>query len=117
MQTAQPQPGKEIRALCHEHHIEMKLSQIFVTTGGVLTQIRAYACPEPDCFVHYSSSHGYFIPQNESGIETDSLVPRVRCEKDGMPMYLSEVLPERKSFRLWKCPQCTMNHAVNSDAR
>jgi ribosomal protein L37AE/L43A len=36
---------------------------------------------------------------------------------DGMPMYLVEVLPERKSFRLWKCPKCAMNHAKNSMSR
>jgi hypothetical protein len=108
----------EIKALCHEHHIQMKLNQIFVTTDGARTQVPAYACPEPDCVVHYSSSHGYFIPsQNGNGVETNSLMPRVRCEMDGMPMYLVEVLPERKSFRLWKCPKCTMNHAINGDAR
>ena len=108
------QPSKEIHALCYEHHIQMNLNQIFVGTDGVGTQISAYACPEPDCFVHYSSSRGYFIPsQNGSGVETDSLMPRVRCEKDGIPMYLAEVLAERRSFRLWTCPKCSMNHAVN----
>jgi len=111
----------EIHALCYEHHIQMQPNQIFVGTDGVRTQVLAYACPEPDCFVHYSSSYGYFIPsRNGSGIETigtDPLMPRVRCEMDGMPMYLVEVLPERKSFRLWKCPKCAMNHAKNSDAR
>jgi hypothetical protein len=111
------EPSTKIHALCHEHHIQMELNQIFVTTDGARTQVPAYGCSEPDCFVHYSSSHGYFIPsQNGSGIETDSLMPRVRCEKDGMPMYLVEVLPERKSFRLWKCPKCDMNRAINSDA-
>jgi hypothetical protein len=25
-------------------------------------------------------------------------------------MYLAEVLPEHRSFRLWKCPQCH-NHS------
>jgi hypothetical protein len=71
-----------------------------------------------DCFFHYSSSHGYFIPsQNGSGIETDSLMPRVRCEKDGIPMYFAEVLPGKKSFRLWKCPKCGMHCAVKGKAR
>ena len=112
------QKSMEIQALCHEHHIQMNLNQIFVTTDGVHTKLPAYACPEPDCFVHYSSSYGYFIPsKNGSGIETDSLMPRVRCEKDGMPMYLGEVSLERKNFRLWKCPKCAMSHAVNGDAQ
>lgn len=32
--------------------------------------------------------------------------PRVSCPNDGHLMYLAEVRPERKSFRLWKCPEC-----------
>jgi hypothetical protein len=108
------QPNTEICVLCHEHHMQMKLHQIFVGTNGVRTRVLAYACPETDCFVHYSSSHGYFMfSQDESRIETESLMPRVRCEMDGMPMYLAEVLPERMAFRLWTCPKCSMNRAVN----
>jgi hypothetical protein len=104
-------PSKELHPLCHEHHVEMTLNQILVTTGRERTQVLAFACPEPDCGVHYSNSQGYFIStQNGTGTDTDSL-PRVRCEQDGMPMYLAEVLPEKKSFRLWKCPQCNMCHA------
>ncbi len=34
------------------------------------------------------------------------IIPRVACSKDAQRMYLAEVMPGRKSFRLWKCPQC-----------
>jgi hypothetical protein len=102
-------PSKQLHPLCHEHHIEMKLNEILVTAGSERTQLLAYACPEPGCWVHYSNSQGYFI-SSQNGTDTDSM-PRVRCEQDGMPMYLAEVLPERRSFRLWKCPQCDMCHA------
>jgi hypothetical protein len=103
--------SRELHPLCHEHHVEMKLNQILLTTGSEHTETLAFACLEPDCLVHYSNTLGYFIPtQNGAGTETDSM-PRVRCEQDGMPMYLAEVLPERRSFRLWKCPQCNLCHA------
>jgi hypothetical protein len=101
--------SRELHPLCHEHHVEMELNQILVTTGSDRTQVIAFACPERDCGVHYSNSQGYFIPTLD-GTDTDSL-PRVRCEQDGMPMYLAEVLPEKRSFRLWKCPHCNMCHA------
>jgi hypothetical protein len=65
-----------------------------------------YACREPGCFIHYSGSQGYFIePQNGAGSESETK-PGVHCPKDGCLMYLAEVRPEKKSFRLWKCPEC-----------
>jgi len=65
-----------------------------------------YACREPGCFIHYQSPQGYFIePQNGDGSELE-IKPGVHCPKDGRVMYLAEVRPERKSFRLWKCPEC-----------
>jgi len=33
------------------------------------------------------------------------MLPKVRCFLDGMPMYLAEIHPEKRSFRLWTCPQ------------
>jgi hypothetical protein len=113
--VALPETSAELHALCHEHHRRMKLTLIPATTNGFRAQTPAYACPETDCMVHYSSSDGYFLRrQNGNEIETDPLMPRVRCPQDGMPMYLAEVLPERKSFRMWKCPKCSLNQAVNS---
>jgi hypothetical protein len=112
------QTSGEIHVLCYEHHLPMKLTLILATNNGSRTQTPAYACPETDCMVHYSVSDGYFMRgQNGNGIERDPLMPRVKCDMDGMPMYLAEVLTERKSFRMWKCPKCGLNHAVNSAAR
>jgi hypothetical protein len=97
-------------ALCYEHHIEMRFGQVVLQSSGERTQILAYACPETDCLVHYDASRGYFITdQNGNGNELE-LTPNVRCPHDGAPMYLAEVLPEHRSFRLWKCPQCH-NHS------
>ena len=65
-----------------------------------------YACREAGCFIHYHSSQGYFIePQNGDKSEPE-IKPGVRCLKDGGVMYLAEVRPEKKSFRLWKCAEC-----------
>ena len=55
------QPGKEPHALCHEHHVDMGPSQIALMIEGELSVTPAYACPRPDCFVHYATSHGYFL--------------------------------------------------------
>jgi hypothetical protein len=69
-----------------------------------------YACREPGCFIHYDSSQGYFIePQNGERSEPE-IKPDVHCPKDWRVMYLAEVRLERKSFRLWKCPECDAIH-------
>ena len=89
----------------------MSFGQVVLQTSGEWTQILAYTCPEPDCLVHYHASRGYFIAdQNENGNKLE-MTPDVRCPHGGASMYLAEVLPERKSFRLWKCPECKMNHS------
>ena len=100
------QPSKELRALCHEHHVEMRLSQSLSNSEGNAIQTLAYACTEPDCLVHYNISRGYFtLSQNGKTNELD-MVPRVRCRHDGTPMYLAEIDQEKRDFRLWICPQC-----------
>jgi hypothetical protein len=100
------QPSKELRALCHEHHVEMRLNPSLLNTDGDAAETFAYACAEPDCLVHYNISCGYFLlSQNGSTNELD-MVPRVRCPHDGTPMYLAEIDSERNGFRLWICPQC-----------
>ncbi len=100
------QPGKELRALCHEHHVKMRLNQSLVNSAGKAKQTLAYACTEPDCLVHYNIFRGYFmLAQNENMNQMDR-VPRVRCPRDGAPMYLAETDLEKKEFRLWRCPQC-----------
>jgi len=66
-------PSNELQPLCHEHHIEMKLKQILVTTGTERTPVLAYGCPEPDCWVHYSTSPGIFHPHPERDWDRHSL--------------------------------------------
>ena len=107
------QPGKELHALCHEHHVDMGPSQIALMIEGELSVAPAYACPRPDCFVHYATSHGYFLATKYGQIERDS-TPRVTCPRDGQPMYLARTNPEVSSFRLWTCPQCDATR-TNSD--
>ena len=100
------QPSKELRALCHEHHVEMRLNQSLSNSEGCATQTLAYACTDPHCLVHYNISRGYFtLSQNGTTNEPD-MVPTVRCLHDGMPMYLAESDQEKRNFRLWRCPQC-----------
>ena len=95
---------KDLHVLCYEHHIKMKLSRVLLKLRSKPAETLVYACPEPGCLVHYQNSHGYFIVlQNTIGRD---MVPGVCCSKDGQFMYLAKVRPERKSFRLWKCPKC-----------
>jgi hypothetical protein len=107
------QRQQEFQALCHEHHVRMKFSD--VRLGPV--EIAAYACAEPNCRVHYNTSRGYFMP-NLSGTASDidmSMLPKVRCSRDGVPMYLAETNRQKKGFRLWVCPQCDARHTNEDD--
>jgi hypothetical protein len=65
-----------------------------------------YACREPGCLVRYNTSGGYFIDTIDAKTIEQEMTPRLSCPNDGQPMYLAEVMPERRSFRLWKCPEC-----------
>lgn len=94
--------SKNLRILCYEHHTKMLLER-----GSEPAETFLYACRELGCFIHYSSSQGYFIePQNGDSSEPE-IKPGVHCPEDGRVMYLAEVRAERKSFRLWKCPECS----------
>ena len=104
------QPSKELRAFCHEHHVEMRLNQGLADNEGDLTQMRVYACPEADCLVHYNVYRGYFILSQSGNTDDVDMVPSVRCLHDGAPMYLAEIDPGRRDFRLWICPQCDARH-------
>src|SRR5437667_12135968 len=77
------QPRKELRALCYEHHVKMRLNRSLVNSDGDATQTLAYACTEPDCLVHYNSYRGYFIMSQVSSTNELDMVPRVRCLHDG----------------------------------
>jgi len=100
------QPSKELRALCHEHHAEMKLNQSLLNSEDDAKHTLAYACTQPDCLVHYNIYRGYFILSQNGNTNELDMVPNVRCPHDGTPMYLAEVDPDKKGFRLWICPQC-----------
>src|SRR6266849_10811753 len=100
------QPSKELRALCHEHHVEMRLNSSLLNNKDGTTQTLAYACTAPDCLVHYNIFCVYFmLSRNGNGNQMD-MVPEVRCPHDGAPMYLAEIGQEKRDFRLWRCPQC-----------
>jgi len=97
------QPSKDLRPLCYEHHVEMSLNGSSLNSEG--DGMMAYGCTESDCLARYNISRGYFMPsQNGNGDAMD--MPRVRCFSDGAPMYLAEISPEKRSYRLWACPQC-----------
>jgi rubredoxin len=65
-----------------------------------------YVCQEPGCFVCYDGSQGYLIDKQDADTTEEDIKPHVSCPNDGHLMYLAEVRPERKNFRLWKCPEC-----------
>ena len=111
------QQKREVQAFCHEHHVKMKLAEVRLREGGETPHIVAYSCTEPDCRVHYNISRGYFVP-NYSGTAKDLdmlMLPRIRCLKDGAPMYLAETDPAKRGFRLWICPQCDARHTNEDD--
>jgi hypothetical protein len=108
------QPSKQFQPLCYEHHSRMEVSGSPITSSGDIARY-SYACAESDCVVHYSDSCGYFIVgQNGNPNELD-MVPKVRCRQDDMPMYLAEVKPEKRDFRLWRCPQCGGTRTNDAD--
>src|SRR6266550_760103 len=66
------QPSKDLRPLCHEHLLEMRLNRSFLNNGDDATQATTYGCTEPDCLVRYNTHRGYFmLSQNGNGDEED----------------------------------------------
>jgi hypothetical protein len=100
------QPSKGLRALCHEHHVEMRLNQSLLDSEEGSTQKLAYACTESDCLVRYNTFRGYFMFSRNGNTNQMDMVPEVRCPRDGAPMYLADIDQEKRDFRLWVCPQC-----------
>ena len=92
---------KDLHVLCYQHHTEMLLRLISEPEERLL-----YACREPGCLFRYDSSNGYFVDAKEAKTREQETTPRVTCSNDGQLMYLAEVMPEKRSFRLWKCPEC-----------
>ena len=100
-------PTKEYHVLCQEHNLEMRLQEILLESGreGTQTLAYAFACTEPNCTVHYNS-RGYFVTSQGAGANELAMMPGLRCPRDGMSLYLAGISPEKRGFRLWKCPQC-----------
>src|SRR5438132_14225493 len=84
-----PQPDKQLHVLCHEHHVEMSVTESFPTMEGLTAQTSAYGCPVADCPVYYTVSNGYFISANQEHAELD-MMPRITCPRDGQPMRSEE---------------------------
>ena len=99
------QPCKELRPLCHEHHVNMRRTEIALMIEGEPTPTPAYACPVTDCPVRYGTSHGYYIAKECVLMERD-MTPRHTCPHHQQFMYLAETNLEERSFRLWRCPRC-----------
>ena len=107
------QPSKQFHPLCHEHHVGMKVNEKIVKSNGKGAESRSYICTESDCLVHYSKNRGYFVLNGNGKPNGLEMVPKVTCRRDGMPMFLAEVNRKKKSYRLWRCPQC--NETRTSD--
>ena len=75
-----------------------------------------YACREPSCLIRYDTSAGYIIATDDAKTIEEERMPRVSCPKDAQLMYLAEVTPEKRSFRLWKCPQCDGSRTNQEDS-
>jgi len=93
--------GKNLHVLCYQHHTEMLLR---LSSESVMWP--QYSCQAPDCLIRYDSSQGYFIEAKDPKTLEEEKTPRVICPTDGQLTYLAEVSPQRRSFRLWKCPEC-----------
>ena len=93
--------GKDLRVLCYQHHTEMLLRPLGDPAEGMV-----YTCQESGCLIRYDISHGYFLDTKDARTVELEIIPRVICSNDAQRMHLAEVMPERRSFRLWKCPEC-----------
>ncbi len=97
--------SKNLRPLCYEHHIAMKPSHLPASKDKP-THIHSYVCPKRGCSVGYNSRQGYFKIIAGRECTERNMTPCVTCPGDGRLMYLAQVKPENRSFRLWRCPQC-----------
>lgn len=95
---------KDLHVLCYQHHTEMRARLLSEPAEGML-----FTCQEPGCLIRYDISNGYFLDTKDAKTLELEIIPRVNCSNDGQRMYLAEVMPERRSFRLWKCPECNQN--------
>src|SRR2546422_8899025 len=83
----------DLQPLCYAHDVEMILVQILlrVLSRDIYpAQTLAYACPEPDCLIGYTSPTGSFVTQHGTEIDRESTL-EVACPHHGLAMYLAEV--------------------------
>jgi hypothetical protein len=99
------QPSKKLRALCHEHHMEMRLNQSLLYSEGDAIRTLTYVCTEPDCLVHYNTSRGYLILSQNGNMKEEDAVPSVRCPHDGTPMLSRRNQRGEKGFSPVEMPQ------------
>jgi hypothetical protein len=94
----------DLHPLCYEHHLEMKVLGVLPkrNISGLV-----YACPKPDCLIHYNGPVGYFVV---------SSIPRTRCPHHGLRMYLAKVRSRNRSFRLWRCPLLGCKASLTNEA-
>jgi hypothetical protein len=92
---------KDLQVLCYQHHRKMLPKLRSESTEPLL-----YICRETDCLVRYDCLTGYFVDTADKKALELEILPRVRCTSDERPMYLVKSEGERRSFRLWKCPEC-----------
>ena len=97
---------ENLKALCFEHHTEMKPSQILLRIGEKSEEMPGYDCEQTGCLVCYSEARGYMVIAASGSQVTGELTPRVTCSTEGRFMYLAEVGSEPRSYRLWRCPEC-----------
>jgi hypothetical protein len=100
---------KDLHVLCYEHHTEMRLSRILLKIGKKSRQTAAYVCDVPGCVVRYNRPRGYFITNQDGSQIEEETTPRVSCPHDRQLMYLAEVRPEQRGYRLWRRPECSMS--------
>jgi hypothetical protein len=101
---------KHLHVLCYQHHTGM-LPRLLSEPAGKLL----YVCKEPGCLTRYNNTDGYFIDTEGARAVEEESAPRISCLNDEHPMYLAEVRPEKRSFRLWKCPGCNSSR-TNEDS-
>jgi hypothetical protein len=101
---------KDLHVLCYQHHTGMLLRPPSESAEGML-----YTCQEPGCLIRFDISLGYFLDTKDAKTIELEIIPHVSCSNDAQRMYLAEVMPERRSFRLWKCPECNQNCSNNEE--
>ena len=101
---------KDLHVLCYQHHTQMLLRVLDESAERLL-----YACKEPGCLIRYAGPQGYFLDTEDAKTIEMELIPRVNCSNDGHRMYLAEVLPQRRNYRLWQCPECNQGRANDEE--